>query len=86
MNYKKVLKNTLLLAPLAILNLQTPVWGAEATKTATCQKASPAVDKEGVPLPPVVGKRALGRSPLKTSPATAAQRPTVSLRPSKINH
>ena len=56
MNYKKVLKNTLLLAPLAILNLQTPVWGAEATKTATCQKASPAVDKEGVPLPPVVGK------------------------------
>ncbi|HHT2230054.1 TPA: hypothetical protein ACTY1G_000044 [Klebsiella michiganensis] len=85
MNYKKVLKNTLLLAPLAILNLQTPVWGAEATKTATCQKASPAVDKEGVPLPPVVGKEG-ARSPLKTSPATAAQRPTVSLRPSKINH
>ncbi|QMR53891.1 hypothetical protein [Klebsiella michiganensis] len=56
MNYKKVLKNTLLLAPVAILSLQTSVWGAEATKTATCQKASPAVDKEGVPLPPVVGK------------------------------
>lgn len=31
MNYKKVLKNTLLLAPVAILSLQTPVWGAEAT-------------------------------------------------------
>ena len=56
MNYKKVLKNTLLLAPVALLSLQMPAWGADVTKTATCQKASPAVDKEGVPLPPVVGK------------------------------
>ena len=56
MNYKKVLKNTLLLAPVALLSLQTPAWGADVTKTATCQKAPPAVDKEGVPLPPVVGK------------------------------
>lgn len=56
MNYKNVLKTALLLAPVAILNLQTSAWGAEVTQTATCQKAPPAVDKEGVPLPPVVGK------------------------------
>ncbi|CAA0327647.1 hypothetical protein ACRFV7_000319 [Klebsiella oxytoca] len=56
MNYKKVLKNTLLLAPVALLSLQMPAWGADVTKTATCQKAPPAVDEEGVPLPPVVGK------------------------------
>ena len=36
MNYKKVLKNTLLLAPVALLSLQMPAWGADVTKTATC--------------------------------------------------
>ncbi|HEY4466443.1 MAG TPA: hypothetical protein VGN53_01390 [Klebsiella sp.] len=56
MNYKNVLKNTLLLAPVAILSLQTPAWGANVTKMVICQKVPPAVDKEGVPLPPVVGK------------------------------
>ncbi len=56
MNYKNVLKKTLLLAPVALLSLQMPAWGTEVTKAATCQKAPPAVDKDGVPLPPVVGK------------------------------
>lgn len=56
MNYKNVLKNALWLAPLAILSLQTPACAADVSKTATCRTASPAVDKEGVPLPPVVGK------------------------------
>lgn len=86
MNYKKVLKNTLLLAPVALLSLQMPAWGADVTKTATCQKAPPAVDKEGVPLPPVVGKEGARPASRKVRPARAAQRPTVSQRPSKINH
>lgn len=63
MNYKNVLKTAFLLAPVALLTLQTPAWGAEVTKTSTCQKASPAVDKEGVPLPPVVEKEGAHRLP-----------------------
>ena len=84
MNYKKVLKNTLLLAPVALLSLQMPAWGADVTKTATCQKAPPAVDKEGVPLPPVVGKE--GARPASPKGSSGQGGAAVSQRPSKINH
>lgn len=68
MNYKNVLKVALLLAPVVLLNLSSPAWGADVAKTTTCQKAPPAVDKEGVPLPPVVGKEGARPAPANGKP------------------
>ena len=84
MNYKKVLKNTLLLAPVALLSLQMPAWGADVTKTATCQKAPPAVDKEGVPLPPVVGKE--GARPASPKGSSGHSGSTANCQPKAIDN
>ena len=79
MNDKNVLKNTLLLASVAILSLQTLAWGADTTKTATCQKAPPAVDKDGVPLPPVVSKE--GARPVPAKDKSGHGGATLNCRP-----
>lgn len=69
MNYKKVLKTALLLVPVACLSAQSVAREATAT-AAECRKAEPARDKDGVPLPPVVGKE--GAKDAKSGRADAA--------------
>ena len=84
MNYKNVLKNAIWLAPLAILSLQTPAWAADASKTATCRTAPPAVDKDGVPLPPVVGKE--GAQPVSAKDKSGHSGPTANCQPKAIDN
>ena len=84
MNYKNVLKNAIWLAPLAILSLQTPAWAADASKTATCRTAPPAVDKDGVPLPPVVGKE--GAQPASAKDKSGHGGATANCQPAAIEN
>ena len=84
MNYKNVLKNAIWLAPLAILSLQTPAWAADASKTATCRTAPPAVDKDGVPLPPVVGKE--GAQPVSAKDKSGHGGATANCQPAAIEN
>jgi len=84
MNYKNVLKNAIWLAPLAILSLQTPAWAADASKTATCRTAPPAVDKDGVPLPPVVGKE--GAQPVSAKDKSGHSGSTANCQPTAIDN
>lgn len=84
MNYKNVLKNALWLAPLAILSLQMPAWAADVSKTATCRTESPAVDKEGVPLPPVVGKE--GAQPVSAKDKSGHGGATANSQPKAIDN
>lgn len=84
MNYKNVLKNSLLLVPVALLGLQTPAWGAEATKTAACQTAAPAVDKDGVPLPPVVAQE--GAHPLSAKDTSGDGGAAAKCQPAAIKN
>lgn len=84
MNDKNVRKNTLLLASVVILSLQTLAWGADMTKMVTCQKAPPAVDKEGVPLPPVVNPE--GARPVPAKDKSGHGTATANCRPAAIEN
>ncbi|MEN0614941.1 hypothetical protein ABK730_14890 [Klebsiella indica] len=84
MNYKNVLKTAFLFAPVALLILQTSARAAEVTKTSTCQKASPVVDKDGVPLPPIVEGESTHRLPAHDTSGYGGA--TVNCQPAAIKN